>query len=168
MLEDRRRELVVLHLPLVREIARRVARAAGLADTGDLEAYGLEGLLTAARRFRFGRGVKFATFASYRIRGAMIDGQRQRRWRTGDVEAPSGDAGALEALIDREACAELHRALATLVPREQVLLHEVYFKGKPVVDAAGAVGLSRWYASRLHASAVRQLRHALEARGCVS
>lgn len=46
-------------------------------ERGELEAWGREGLLDAARRFDASRGVGFRTFAYYRVRGAMLDGLRK-------------------------------------------------------------------------------------------
>lgn len=48
-----------------------------LGERGELEAWGREGLLDAARRFDPDRGVTFRTFAYYRVRGAMLDGLRK-------------------------------------------------------------------------------------------
>lgn len=46
-------------------------------ERAELEAWGREGLLDAARRFDPSRGVSFRTFAYYRVRGAMLDGLRK-------------------------------------------------------------------------------------------
>lgn len=46
-------------------------------ERSELEAFGREGLLEAARRFDPSRGVSFRTFAYYRVRGAMLDGLRK-------------------------------------------------------------------------------------------
>lgn len=46
-------------------------------ERAELEAWGREGLLDAARRFDPARGVSFRTFAYYRVRGAMLDGLRK-------------------------------------------------------------------------------------------
>lgn len=48
-----------------------------LGERSELEAWGREGLLDAARRFDPDRGVTFRTFAYYRVRGAMLDGLRK-------------------------------------------------------------------------------------------
>jgi RNA polymerase sigma factor for flagellar operon FliA len=45
-----------------------------------LVAYGSQGLVEAAERFDASHGVAFATFAYYRIRGAMVDGMRAMGW----------------------------------------------------------------------------------------
>jgi RNA polymerase sigma factor for flagellar operon FliA len=65
-------------LDLVEAIARRLAREVGSrVEIGELLSYGREGLLDAARRFDPARGVPFRGYASFRVRGAMIDGIRK-------------------------------------------------------------------------------------------
>jgi RNA polymerase sigma factor for flagellar operon FliA len=65
-------------LDLVEAIARRVAREVGAhVELADLVSYGREGLLDAARRFDASRGVPFRGYASFRVRGAIIDGVRK-------------------------------------------------------------------------------------------
>lgn len=74
-----RDELLVRHLPLVKHVAGRLA--AGLpphVELADLESYGLFGLLDAINRYEEARGVKFETYASTRIRGAILDGLRSQ------------------------------------------------------------------------------------------
>ncbi len=64
-------------LELVQIVARQVARSFGQSvEVTDLESYGREGLLNAARRFDAERGVPFRAYANYRVRGAIIDGVR--------------------------------------------------------------------------------------------
>lgn len=66
------------HKPLIIAIARRVRREMGShVAAEDLEAFGIQGLLEAHSRFDPSRGARFATFAYYRIRGAMLDGVRK-------------------------------------------------------------------------------------------
>ena len=60
---------------LVRSLALKIHR--GLPrriDLEDLIGYGQVGLIEAAREFDSSRGTRFATFAYYRIRGAIYDG----------------------------------------------------------------------------------------------
>ncbi len=73
-----RSELIERHLPLAKSIVARIRLANGLsASFDDLYSLGLTGLMQAAERFDPTRGVSFATFAYYRIRGAVLDGLRR-------------------------------------------------------------------------------------------
>ena len=76
-----RDHLIVSYSPLVKFIAGRVG--AGLptsVDPGDLVSSGVIGLIDALERFDPAHGVKFETFATPRIRGAIYDGLRQLDW----------------------------------------------------------------------------------------
>lgn len=73
--------LIEQYLPLVRRIAGRLAISLPPhVDEDDLVGYGVFGLLDALERFDQARGVKFETYASVRIRGAMLDGLRVMDW----------------------------------------------------------------------------------------
>jgi len=64
-------------LDLVELFARRIAREIGpSADLEELRSFGREGLFDAARRFDPSRGVPFRGYASFRVRGAILDGVR--------------------------------------------------------------------------------------------
>lgn len=68
------------HTGLVREVARRVVRHVGarLVSTEELESVGNEALVQAAMRYDPNGGASFATYAHYRVYGAMIDAVRKR------------------------------------------------------------------------------------------
>lgn len=46
----------------------------------DLKSLGLMGLFDAIKKFEIDRGLKFETYASFRIRGSIIDGLRREDW----------------------------------------------------------------------------------------
>ncbi len=68
---------VMGELSLVDAIARQLRRElGGKVMLDDLVSFGREGLLQAARTFDPAVGVPFRRWASYRVRGAMLDGVR--------------------------------------------------------------------------------------------
>ena len=70
--------LVRTHMPLVRRIAWHVhARVASTIEVEDLAQIGMVALVEAANNFE-DRGHAFATYATLRIRGAMIDHLRRQ------------------------------------------------------------------------------------------
>ncbi|HEY7120126.1 MAG TPA: sigma-70 family RNA polymerase sigma factor [Tepidisphaeraceae bacterium] len=70
--------LILQHQDYVRSLARGIARKLPRhVDFEELVSLGQVGLISAARQYEPGRGVAFATFAYYRIRGAIFDGLRQ-------------------------------------------------------------------------------------------
>lgn len=73
--------LVVHYLPLVRSIARRAGRMLPPeVDVEDLVGEGTFGLIDAIRRYDPTTGHAFSTYATLRIRGAIIDGLRAADW----------------------------------------------------------------------------------------
>ena len=73
--------LVEKHAILVKRIASHlVARLPETVEIEDLIQVGLMALLEAARNYSETRGAKFETFASIRIRGAMLDEVRNQNW----------------------------------------------------------------------------------------
>jgi RNA polymerase sigma factor for flagellar operon FliA len=182
--------LVMENLPLVRALARRMAPTARpFLEMGDLVAIGTEALLRASRRYDRSRNVAFGSFAYQRVRGAMVEGlgaagphsRGRRRRRAGRPEprplpvpceyddrrhaaaGPRELAGALAERIDgQRLAARLERALGDLDARERELIQRHYFDGEPVQDVARDLGISRAWASRLHARALVRLRAALD------
>ena len=87
-----RDHLIVSYAPLVKFIAGRLG--AGLpssVDPGDLVSSGVLGLIDALERFDPAQGVKFETFATPRIRGAIYDGLRQLDWVPRSVRTKARD-----------------------------------------------------------------------------
>jgi RNA polymerase sigma factor for flagellar operon FliA len=77
----RQRDLFHEHLPLVRRQALNLqVRLPASVELDDLIQAGMIGLLDAVNRYDAGQGASFATFASQRIRGAMLDELRSRDW----------------------------------------------------------------------------------------
>ncbi len=73
--------LIEEYLPLVDFHVQRIA--AGLprnVQQDDLRSHGMMGLYDALAKFDTSRELKFDTYASFRIRGAIIDGLRQEDW----------------------------------------------------------------------------------------
>ena len=73
--------LIELYLPLVKRIAERTCYSlARQVSIEDLYSSGLLGLLDAIERYSPSRNIKFSTFSSMRIRGAMLDDVRSNDW----------------------------------------------------------------------------------------
>jgi RNA polymerase sigma factor for flagellar operon FliA len=204
------------HLELVEKVVRRLSRELDLScDPDDLRAWGQQGLLEAKQRFDASRGVRFSTFAYYRVRGAVIDGIRKQGWlrrrayaklkafEAGDrvceplaeteAQAPSasaeqraaqigdmlgkisaayllsalgqGDDDAPETPEEQVDLAmtrkQVQRDLAELPERERILLEAVYFEGATIEEAGARLGLSKSWASRMHAKALERMRKSL-------
>lgn len=204
------------HQELVEKVVRRLSRELDLScDPEDLRAWGQQGLLEAQQRFDATRGVRFSTFAYYRVRGAVIDGVRKQGWlrrrayaklkaleatdlvsepvgeleaqqrsesaeqraaRIGDLLGKISAAYLLSALgqgddaapetpedqVDQAMTRQVvQRDLAGLPERERALLQAVYFDGATIEEAGARLGLSKSWASRMHAKALERMRKSL-------
>jgi len=88
-------ELVTRHADLVRRIAHQLAaRLPACVDVDDLIQAGMIGLLDAARSYDAEQGASFETYASIRIRGAMIDDVRRSDWAPRSVHRRSREIAA--------------------------------------------------------------------------
>ncbi|WP_139367577.1 FliA/WhiG family RNA polymerase sigma factor [Bacillus alkalicellulosilyticus] len=92
--------LMQLYMPLVNYHVSRIA--VGLprsVNKDDLVSHGMLGLFDALEKFDTSRDLKFDTYASFRIRGAIIDGLRKEDWLPRSLREKSKKIdGAVERL----------------------------------------------------------------------
>ncbi|MGI9133300.1 MAG: sigma-70 family RNA polymerase sigma factor, partial [Rhodoferax sp.] len=76
-----RSALIKQYQPLVRRLAHHMmVKLPASVEVDDLIQVGLMGLSDALARFEATQGVQFETFATQRIRGAMLDELRENDW----------------------------------------------------------------------------------------
>jgi len=78
---EAKKELIEKHLHIVDYVSGRLA--VGLpknVSKDDLSSNGVMGLIDAVEKFDYKRGLQFETYASWRVRGAILDGLRQGDW----------------------------------------------------------------------------------------
>lgn len=75
-------EFIMKYAPLVKNIVERISARlpSHLNVKEDLINVGIIGLISAIEKFDKKRNVKFETYASFRIRGAVLDELRERDW----------------------------------------------------------------------------------------
>ncbi|WP_412479169.1 RNA polymerase sigma factor FliA [Azonexus sp. IMCC34839] len=79
--QPEREQLVQRFMPLVKRIAYHLmARLPPSIQFEDLVQNGMLGLLDAIDRYQEGFGAQFETYATQRVRGAMLDGLRENDW----------------------------------------------------------------------------------------
>ena len=79
--ESEREQFLLDHAPKVRYIVSKIAaRMPPLVDCEDLHHAGIVGLIDAYEKFDPGKGIKFDTYAEFRIRGAILDELRSLDW----------------------------------------------------------------------------------------
>jgi RNA polymerase sigma factor for flagellar operon FliA len=109
---DEQRHLLA-YAPLVKRIVRQLnSQIAGAIDRDDMEQIGLMGLLEALRRYGEPDGA-FGSYASLRVRGAILDELRRQDWRPRAVRQHSHKL--------RDAVRELTRKLGH-EPNEQEII----------------------------------------------
>ncbi|MCV6604287.1 MAG: RNA polymerase sigma factor FliA, partial [Porticoccaceae bacterium] len=85
--KQQQEQLLQQHLPLVRRIAHHLmARMPAEVDVNDLIQVGMIGLLEASKNYAASQGASFQTYASIRIRGAMLDELRRSDWTPRSVQ----------------------------------------------------------------------------------
>jgi len=94
-----RQELIIKYLPVAKYQAGRIKMIVpDFIEKGDLEGFGIIGLINAIERFDYRIGVKFITFANKRVRGEIIDHLRRLDWLPGSLRR---DGRRLMEVADR-------------------------------------------------------------------
>lgn len=79
--QELREQLIIEYAPLVKLVAGRLSMYLGHnVEYDDLVSYGIFGLIDAIDKFDLSKNVKFETYASLRIRGAILDQIRKMDW----------------------------------------------------------------------------------------
>jgi RNA polymerase sigma factor for flagellar operon FliA len=110
--KDKEREQIILeHMKQVEAIAKRISsKIPPGVDYADLFGAGILGLIDAAGKFDPSHGVKFKTFAEYRIRGAILDSLRDLDWAPRNLRIKNrrmkAVCGSLEQHLGRAATEE--------------------------------------------------------------
>ena len=183
-------ERIIAHLGFARAVASRSLdpRCRG-ADREDLIAWGVFGLVQAARRYRGDLGAHFGAYAARRVRGQVLDALRDRdpltrteRRAFREQQKVSEDLPQpyVEVSLDRLAelgdvdvaqrSAAATRAdprwhavageLARLSPLERKVVVLAYAKGLTLKEIGATVALSESGVCRVRARALKKLRAA--------
>ncbi|HEX4327216.1 MAG TPA: RNA polymerase sigma factor FliA [Burkholderiales bacterium] len=101
-----RNQKIEQFVPLVKRMAHHLlARLPASVQADDLIQAGMIGLMDAAGRFEEGHGAQFETYASQRIKGAMLDELRSNDWMPRGVRKAQRDIekaiGKLEHRLGR-------------------------------------------------------------------
>lgn len=118
-----REQLILVYASLVKIVAGRLSMYLGYnVEYEDLVGYGIFGLIDAIDKFDYKKGIKFETYASLRIRGAILDQIRKMDWipRSLRQKQKKMDAAVLklEAQFGRSATDEEIAAELEISPEE--------------------------------------------------
>lgn len=104
--DQERQELIIEHMPQVKYIAQGIlAKLPSHFELEDLVSTGVLGLLDAIKKFEPVQGVKFKTYAEFRIKGAILDSLRNLDWAPRSLRKRIKDSEKANS----ELCAELGR-----------------------------------------------------------
>lgn len=186
---DNRNRLAVFYQAFVSSLARALMATLprnALLDQQDLEGYGQIGLLQALESFDPARGLKFETFATLRVRGAMLDGIRHIDWVprlersrkventpqfrsiervAGDEARPEGRRTIGQQIADyrhgaptaaAEACEWLEGL--GLTPQERAIVEGYYGDELTMKQVGASLDLSESRVSQVHSLVMNRLR----------
>lgn len=120
-----REELIIEYVPLVKVVSGRLSMYLGYTvEYDDLVSYGIFGLIDAIDKFDYDKGIKFETYASLRIRGAILDQIRKMDWIPRSVRQKQKQMEAAIAKIESEGN---HMATDEEIAQELGLTLEEYF-----------------------------------------
>ncbi|MCD8175832.1 MAG: sigma-70 family RNA polymerase sigma factor [Phascolarctobacterium sp.] len=166
------RKLMTSYQPLVFKIA--ISFALPEAETMELIQEGMVGLLEAAGNYDHTRGVAFSIFASYRIKGCMMDFLKKISWKgrlypegettsgviLGDTLV-SADTSPLEIVEQQMLQEKVALAIERLPQKEQMVLTGIYLEDKTAKTLADAIDISPGHVYRLQKQGVRRVRSML-------
>lgn len=161
-------KLMIAYQPLVFKLA--IGFQLPEHETMELVQEGMVGLLEAAENYDYTRGVAFSVFATFRIKGSMLDYFKKANSGTLYLEGDLGSGLTLgEVLASAQASptelAErqlLHekvaQALERLPEKEQQVITGMYLEDRPAQAVAEAIDVSLGHVYRLQKKGVRRIR----------
>lgn len=166
---DSRLRLIESYQPLVFKLVMRVRPPEGLLM--DMIQEGTIGLIEAVERFDHERGVRFSTFATYRIRGRVLNTLRADRARPRSIDqdtawslsaaaalADPASEAALLAVEDAATAGQMRSMLDALPDRERTILRATYVEARDARRVAAELRISVSHFYRLQKQALARLR----------
>ena len=129
--EEEFQQMVLEQMPQVKYIARRIhEHLPQHVPFEDLLQAGIVGLIDALNKFDSEKNVKFASYAKFRIRGAILDSLREMDWSPRDLRRKSRQIDTvmqkLQTELGRKASEpELAKALGLSLDEFQALTNEI-------------------------------------------
>lgn len=137
-------ERIVTHfLYLVDKVVQRIAPGLPtMVKKEELHSYGLMGLLDAVRKFEPERNIQFVTYASWRIRGAILDGLREYDYLPRSLREKAKKVEEAYAVLEQKKGAsatdeEVAEALGISIAELHHILQESSISIRPIDEAFG-------------------------------
>ena len=137
-----REELIVEYAPLVKIIAGRLSMYLGYnVEYEDLVSYGIFGLIDAIDKFDALKDVKFETYASLRIRGAILDQIRKMDWIPRTIRQKQKKIETVIREIEQETG---HNASDEEIAEKLGISDEEYMDWQSQMKVTGVVSLNEY------------------------
>ena len=155
--EDAREQLILAYRPLVYWVAKKFKvsghRFADIVQEGTLA------LIRAVDKFDVDRGLRFTTYACYRIRGQMLNYlQRVEAKAPVPVELEAEDIDETSKIHEIEEILMLREGLLLLPEREARILNELIIECRNARELAEEMSLDVSHIYRLKKKALNQLK----------
>lgn len=134
-----RERLILQYAPMIKHLALRISmRLPSHIELDDLINSGVIGLIDAIEKFDPDKGVRFETYAEFRIRGAILDELRAQDWVSRSVRQKANQLSRTFADLEQR----LGRAATDEEVMEELGLdQEAYFK---LLDRVRSISLVNW------------------------
>jgi len=164
-----RLRLIEAYQPLVFKVVMQLRPPDALLM--DMLQEGTIGLIEAVERFDHERGVRFSTFATYRIRGRVLNSLRRDHRREVSLEeegageralgarlADPASEAALQSVEDAALAAQMRQALEALPDRERAILRATCVEAREPRSVAAELRISLSHFYRLQKQAIARVR----------
>ena len=110
-------------MTLVEILAKKMYKyCGGTIELEELISYGHIGLIDSVDKFNYKKGIKFVTYATYRIRGTMLDNVRTLDWVPRTLKKKSND---LVKAKDRLSSRKSNYTMEELIEESGLTLEEI-------------------------------------------
>ena len=139
---ETREALIIEYVPLVKLVSGRLSMYLGYTvEHEDLVSYGIFGLIDAIDKFDYRKGIKFETYASLRIRGAILDQIRKMDWIPRSVRQKQRQ---IDAAITKLESAEDKTATDEEIAKELDISLEEYYVWQGQTKVTGIASIDEF------------------------
>jgi len=142
---DVREKLILEYAPLVKLVAGRLSMYLGYnVEYEDLVSYGIFGLIDSIDKFDCMKEIKFETYASLRIRGAILDQIRKMDWIPRTIRQKQKKIDAVIKEIEAETG---HMATDEEIAKKLGITDDEYLDWQSQMKVTGLVSLNEYMES---------------------
>lgn len=142
---DIREKLILEYAPLVKLVAGRLSMYLGYnVEYEDLVSYGIFGLIDSIDKFDYMKEIKFETYASLRIRGAILDQIRKMDWIPRTIRQKQKKIDAVIKEIEAETG---HVATDEEIAQKLGISDDEYVEWQSQMKVTGLVSLNEYMES---------------------